>query len=150
MTRDMKIFPITAVLAADKASDCALIQLGDGTRKDFTPVPLAPNATIGESVTIISHPDESFYVLTRGVAARYAYTPDTGKVPWLNVTAEYAKGSSGAPVFNDKGQVVGMVESTRSVYYTETRKRQKDLQMVMRHCVPSAAIIKLAEPLINK
>ncbi|MBI1372077.1 MAG: hypothetical protein GC159_04865 [Phycisphaera sp.] len=143
INRDMEVFPVTAVLAADEKADIAVIQLGDGKSDSFCALPVAPHARVGEPVTIISHPDDHYYVLTRGVASRFALAEESGSVPWLCVTAEYAKGSSGAPVLNDKGQVVGMVSSTESIYYDDNGKRQKNFQMVMRYCVSSSSIVKL-------
>ena len=35
----------------------------------------------------------------------------------MGVTAEYARGSSGGPVMDDAGNVIGMVSSTNSIYY---------------------------------
>jgi len=37
-----------------------------------------------------------------------------------------------------------MVASTSSVFYTETKTVQKNLQMVFKQCVPAASILKLA------
>ena len=38
-------------------------------------------------------------------------------VPMMNVTADYAKGSSGGPIFNDRGDVIGLVANTVSIPY---------------------------------
>ena len=61
----------------------------------------------------------------------------------MTITADFAKGSSGAPVFDDRGNVAAMVASTSSVYYTQTKDTQKNLQMVFKQCVPAASILKL-------
>jgi S1-C subfamily serine protease len=57
----------------------------------------------------------------------------------MSITADYAKGSSGGPVFNDRGEVVGMVSSTSSLYYQtdspEAPKEKGPLQMVIKNCV---------------
>jgi hypothetical protein len=37
-----------------------------------------------------------------------------------------------------------MVASTSSIYYTETKTVQKNLQMVFKPCVPAASILKLS------
>jgi hypothetical protein len=46
-------------------------------------------------------------------------------------------------VVNEKGQVVGMVANTESIYYTNDNGKQENLQMVIRNCVPSASILQL-------
>jgi S1-C subfamily serine protease len=58
----------------------------------------------------------------------------------MAITADYAKGSSGAPVLDDTGSVVGIVSATNSIYYTPP---QKNLQMVIKSCIPVDAIWKL-------
>jgi S1-C subfamily serine protease len=61
----------------------------------------------------------------------------------MSITADYARGSSGSPVLDDSGAVVGMVADTRSIYYTIDHGAQQNLQMVVKECVPSASILKL-------
>lgn len=61
-------------------------------------------------------------------------------VPWLEITADYAAGSSGSPIVNDKGQVVGIVSMTNTIKYPN---EARDVQMVRKICVPSSAIAKL-------
>jgi S1-C subfamily serine protease len=59
------------------------------------------------------------------------------------VTADYAKGSSGGPVVNEAGKVVGMVSNTQSIYYGPRGKdgdQQGPLQMVVKNCVPVKAV----------
>ncbi|MBT3890365.1 MAG: hypothetical protein HOF72_07045, partial [Planctomycetaceae bacterium] len=59
------------------------------------------------------------------------------------ITADYAKGSSGSPVFNSLGEVIGLVSSTESIYYTQTNDVQKNLQMVFHNCVQGQAVLSL-------
>jgi V8-like Glu-specific endopeptidase len=61
----------------------------------------------------------------------------------MAITADFARGSSGSPVFNECGNVAGVVCSTQSIYYRETRGRQTDLQMVFKQCVPAEQVLKL-------
>ena len=63
----------------------------------------------------------------------------------MSVTADFARGSSGAPIFDGLGNVVGMVASTISVYYDDEDGRQKNLQMVLKNCVPARCILDLID-----
>lgn len=146
MTRDMRVVPVTEVLAANESDDVALIRLGG---KDFTPLPLARSAKVGERVHAITHPDGRFYHYARGEISRFFLArngPDRPAIRRIGITAEYAKGSSGGPILNDAGQVVAMVCSTSSVYYNKKSGQQLNLQMVFRDCVPYQSILDLFSP----
>jgi S1-C subfamily serine protease len=62
---------------------------------------------------------------------------------WMVISADYARGSSGAAVLNDSGEVVGMVASTHTILYN--RDQSDHPQMVARFCVPVEAIRRLIE-----
>lgn len=138
-----RVYPIVAVLAADKDADIAIVQLGSADKSAISPVfhplVLRPDAPVGEAVAIISHPEFHFYMFSTGIVAQYlaaqpGWTPNHA----MCVTAEYGGGSSGGPVFDACGRVVGMVSSTHTVNANRTQT-----QMVVRNCVPAAAILKL-------
>lgn len=140
MTSDGQILPVKQVLAANKADDVAIVQLEVPQGAKLRPLPLGSDARPGSKVGILSHPDSHFYTFTEGTVSRYS--AERGSV-WMQVTAEYARGSSGCPALNDKGEVIGMVASTESIYYNDENGEQKNLQMVVRTCVPVANIRKL-------
>jgi S1-C subfamily serine protease len=141
MTGDGRVAMVKEVLAADKVADVAIVKLeGEG----FTPLPVAADAPIGSGVRVISHPDGRFFTLTSGIVSRYTVTPNHGQpADRMCITADYAKGSSGGPVFDEKGRVVGLVSSTQSIYYNEENGRQRNLQMVVKLCVPSRSVLNL-------
>lgn len=142
MTSDGRVMPVTAVLAASEVDDVAVIKLdGDG----LTALPLRADAPIGTKVLAVHHPDEQYYTLTEGLISRYCmrHSKEHRQATCMVITAEFAKGSSGAPIFDDRGNVIGLVCSTRTIYYSEERK---DPQMVIRECAPAASVLKLLEP----
>jgi serine protease Do len=136
-----KVYVVKEILAADKLNDIAILQLDLPAGEKLQPAKIAAEAIPGEDVYVISHPVGRFFTLTKGVVSRNAmiHTPN-GSSKRLYITAEFAKGSSGAPIFNGRGEVVGMVASTQSIYYTETGDEQKNLQMVFRNCIPAASV----------
>ena len=139
MTSDGVMHPILEVVAASKRHDVAVIRVKGG---GYSYLPIAKFARPGSDVFVLSHPNGAYYYMTRGVVARYS---NSGRRPVLEITADYAAGSSGGPVVNERGQVVGVVTSTTSVYYHTPKEGQTrgDLQMVRKLCVPSAEILAL-------
>lgn len=146
MTNDRRVLPVEQVLAASRADDLAILKVA---ASDLVPLPLAASsaeAPIGSSVMVISHPDGQYYCCTAGIVSRYFKTRSEGQlVDAVAITADYARGSSGAPVLNARGQVVGVVQSTESIYYTETGQQQRDLQMVFKTCIPAGSLWKLLQ-----
>ena len=139
--REGKTYPVMEILAADKAADIAIFRV---KAADLVPLALGSPAEIGSGVRVISHPDRRFFMQTSGEVSRYHQQPARKNQPatiWMNITADYAKGSSGGPVIDDSGKVVGMVSSTQSIYYESNNGQPKGaLQMVVKNCVPAAAI----------
>ena len=104
-------------------------------------------APVGSTVSVISHPDGRFFCYTAGVVSRYMKIHAAGQTAdAMAITADYARGSSGAPVLNQQGQVVAVVSSTESIYYTQDGQRQMNLQMVFRTCMPVASLRRMLRP----
>ena len=145
MTSDGRVFPVKAVLAVSPVADVAICQIdgGDGLQ----PVALVGDARPGAHVRVLSHPGQALYTLTEGIVSRYFVSREDGKATTvLATTAEFAAGSSGGPLFDDRGNVIGMVASTSAVYSGADKpanEGQGELQMVMKQCVPAASILKL-------
>jgi len=135
-TRTGRVVPVTEVLAASARDDVVLFRAAAG---HLAPLALGA-AGVGEPVAVLSHPGNLFYVLTQGVVARYCL--DRG-APRMQITADYAGGSSGGPVLNSAGAVVGMVATTRDIYAHAQHGAHDNLQMVVKLCVPADAIRKL-------
>jgi serine protease Do len=139
---DGKTHRIIEVVAADEANDIAIFRVD---AKDLKPLPIGPDAKVGSSVEVVSHPERRFFTHTFGKVSRYHQLPgkaDKPKRVMMSITADYAKGSSGGPVLDAEGRVIGMVASTQSIYY-ESSARDKlkgPLQMVVKNCVPVSAI----------
>jgi serine protease Do len=113
--RDGNVYPLTDFLGGDKTADVAVVRIA---AKGLSPLPVAPaHAEVGAWVGLVSHPGDLFFVYTQGHVTRYSTNEnDDGKrEKWMNVTAEYASGSSGAPVLDRYGAVVGMACLTLSI-----------------------------------
>ncbi len=91
---------------------------------------------------VISHPDGRFFSYSEGVIARY-FTDRKNRAPRMQITADYARGSSGSGVFNQAGALTGLVSATTSIYYHQSKEEHDNLQMVIKSCIPVAAIWEL-------
>ncbi|MFT5130886.1 MAG: serine protease Do, partial [Rhodothermales bacterium] len=79
-----------------------------------------------------------------GIISRYFTLRKAGEQSRrMSITADFAKGSSGAPVINPHGAVAGVVASTTSVYYSKKDGVDKNLQMVIKNCIPAQAVLDL-------
>jgi len=156
MTADGHVYPVKRILAVAPTPDIAICKL-DGTT-GLKPLPVVPNAKPGAHVRVLSHPDNALYSLTEGILSRYFVSRVEGKATtMLTTTADFAVGSSGGPLFDDCGNVIGMVASTSSVYASQeedsgkgeasaspdTSGSSRDLQMVLKMCVTPSDILKL-------
>lgn len=183
-----KTYPVIEVVATDLLQDIAVLRID---AKNLKPLSLSAEIPeVGTPISLISHPEGRYYLLTKGNVSRYykttysstilndmlkgmqSSTPPTApqhqpsvnassgneaavraaaeisssperRQTWMNITAEYARGSSGAPILDTRGRVVGMVSSTQSIY-SGGRFRPENpgesspgaFQMCIRNCVP--------------
>lgn len=136
LTGDGRIAPVREVLAANREADLVILR-AEGSA--FTPLPLGKEVVAGSPVRVISHPNHHFYSLTEGITSRHFITTRNRKrISMIAITADFAKGSSGAPVFDEFGNVIASVNSTLSSYYdTSDDGHKENLQMVFKNCVAS-------------
>ena len=143
MTDDGRMFGVREVLAASKAHDTAILQLeGSG----LVPLPVATNAPVGAPVFVVSHPSKNFYTFTSGMVSRYFVSEeDKVQTTMMSITAEFGRGSSGCPVFNECGTVVGMAESILPTTSKGTDGTEKP-SLVFKHARPADVLLQLVRP----
>jgi hypothetical protein len=61
----------------------------------------------GSNVTVIGNPKEHYGTVTTGIVSALRPHPNAGSV--MQISAPISHGSSGSPVLNDNGEVIGMV-----------------------------------------
>ena len=110
-----EVFPVVNALGADPTADIALIRVAG---KGFTPLPLAADEKVGAWVAVLSHPGNQFFTFTQGHVTRYTQNTIDGKRQrWMSLSADFAYGSSGGPVLNRFGAVVGIATVTANIDY---------------------------------
>jgi S1-C subfamily serine protease len=144
MTDRREVLPVRRILAANQTDDVAILKVD---AEGLTPLPVAAAldaAPVGSPVGVISHPAERFYCYTSGVVSRYSMNQlAEQKADTVWITADFARGSSGAPVLNPKGQVVAVVRSTESIYHGGGAGQRNNLQMIFKTCTPTANLYGL-------
>jgi hypothetical protein len=102
-----KVFPVAGLLAIDEEGDLALISVDmppDRPRAAELAVVLPDE---GEQIVVIGNPLKLEGSVTDGIVSAVREVPNVGKI--IQITAPISHGNSGSPVFNMKGQVVGVV-----------------------------------------
>lgn len=144
MTGDNKVYAVTEVLSANKDLDLAILKLDVG-RDRLTPLPLGDDPEVGSEVFVLSNPHMMFDFFSKGIVARkYSRHASVGSkqtFPEMEITADFAAGSSGAAVVDNKCNVVSTVATTWSLYYDARNKT--DLQMVLKGTKPTLCLKEL-------
>jgi hypothetical protein len=104
------IYPIEEILAADEKKDTCLFRI---KAEGLKPLPLGKSIPPGSKVRVVSHPGYFFWFFSAGQVGNHF---EEGGVSWVNITADFGQGSSGAPVFDEFGNVVGQVTSTLTLF----------------------------------
>lgn len=103
---DGKKFPVRGILAIDGEGDLALLQVDvpEGTARPLTIVRTAPQE--GESIVVIGNPFGLEGSVSNGIVSAVREIPGYGRI--IQITASISPGSSGSPVVNMSGQVIGV------------------------------------------
>lgn len=144
-TREGRSYAVTAILGYSEGADLAFIKVD--TRGDkLACLPLSEPLEAGAEVSIISNPKQLFYIYGHGVVARNTiYNSRNPNTRRMEITPDYAEGSSGAPIIDCYGNVAGMVASTVGLYFDQEHKRDlqknapKDFARIVDNALGSAA-----------
>lgn len=111
---DINIGYSAEVVATDKVNDIAIIKINDADFKGFGQIPYAVQqrmADVGEDVFVLGYPLTQALgneiKLTNGiVSSRTGYQ---GDIATYQISAPIQPGNSGGPMFDSKGNVIGIV-----------------------------------------
>ncbi|MFV0553920.1 MAG: serine protease [Mangrovibacterium sp.] len=138
MDINQNIYPVVEVLAASKSNDLVMFRV-DVQGEKLKPLSIGHDQLIGEPINLISHPDHKFYTYTQGHVTRKYFRPGTSSVR-QSISAEFAHGSSGAPILDSCGNVVGVVAATQNVYYLPNNQ---GYQMTLKEIIPVSCLKEL-------
>jgi hypothetical protein len=152
------VFPVQSVLAADTDADTCFVQID---ARGLKPLPLRSEVRVGERVYCLSHPGGFHFMFTEGMVSRLNRRRDqpvdsqgktnetlTRPVLYLNVSAEFAPGSSGAAIVDEAGNAVGQVSSmAESGEPTKGDENTEPSPSVpIRFCIAADEILRLSDP----
>lgn len=102
-----RVYPVAGILAVDEEGDLALlsVELPPGRVRSSELATVLPDE--GESIFVIGNPLKLEGSVSDGIVSAVRELPNIGKI--IQITAPISHGNSGSPVFNLKGQVVGVV-----------------------------------------
>jgi S1-C subfamily serine protease len=153
-----RVFPVQSVLAADTDSDTCFVKIDAPGLK---PLPLRSGVRAGERVYCLSHPGGYYFMFTQGMVARlnrkrnevldeHGHTNGllTRPILFLNVTAEFAPGSSGAAIADEGGNVVGQVASIADAGEPPAGNTNAppSPSVPVRFCTATEEILRLTQP----
>ena len=143
------LFPVVKVVAADPANDLALLQL---EAKDLPCLSLAPpgSAEAGTRIAVIGSPLGLEGTLTEGIVSARRKLPGQ-KREVLQISAAISQGSSGSPVLDAQGHVVGvasflLAEGQSLHFATPSEKLQALLRRTGRASSPAPAVSQKTPP----
>src|SRR5688500_8440075 len=125
------IYQVKGVLAIDAEGDIALLKV-DAPPNQVRPLLLdRTSPQEGESIVVIGNPFGLEGSVTNGIVSAVRDIPTFGRI--IQITAPISPGSSGSPVVNMQGQVIGVatlqVTSGQSVNFAIPSERISQLQV---------------------
>ena len=133
---DFSVLYTASIVAIDKVNDLAIVKISDHRFKGFGILPYAINirmAEVGDDIFVLGYPltqtmgDE--IKLTNGIIS--SRTGFQGDAALYQITAPLQPGNSGGPLFDSKGNVVGVIcahhKGTENVGYAIKTSYLKNL-----------------------
>ncbi|MDZ4290151.1 MAG: serine protease [Prosthecobacter sp.] len=126
VTEDDEVLPVTDILAASDALDTAIVRVASTALK---PLPLAKDTQPGDRVWCFSDPEGKRGYFSDGIVSRFVSRPslsrkeleamklpaDSPRPVWVETTTDWAPGSSGSAIVDDRGNVAGHVSEIQTV-----------------------------------
>ena len=103
-----KVFPVSGTLAVDEEGDLALLSVEMSPNDRARSTELAKELPDeGEPIFVIGNPLKLEGSVSDGIVSAVREVPNSYRI--IQITAPISHGNSGSPVFNQRGQVLGVV-----------------------------------------
>lgn len=137
-----EIFTTTAILGSDARSDAALVRVVAGGLK---PLPLRGDVELGEPAYCFSDPLKHRGYFSAGIVNRL-FSNDAKEDPSsqrLNVSTDWAQGSSGSAVLDENGNVIGHVARIQT--FNSNPPPSTGTTLVMHEAIPAKTVLNLVK-----
>ena len=102
-----KVFPVSGTLAVDEEGDLALLSIDMPLERSRATELASELPDEGEPIFVIGNPLKLEGSVSDGIVSAVREVPNSYRI--IQITAPISHGNSGSPVFNLKGQVLGVV-----------------------------------------
>jgi tetratricopeptide (TPR) repeat protein len=102
-----KVFPVNGTLAVDEEGDLALLSVDMPLERSRTTELATELPDEGEPIFVIGNPLKLEGSVSDGIVSAVREVPNSYRI--IQITAPISHGNSGSPVFNLRGQVLGVV-----------------------------------------
>lgn len=102
-----RIYPVGGVLSTDEEGDLALLGVGVPAERAHAVEVSQAVPEEGERIFVIGNPLRLEGSISDGIVSAVREVPNLGRI--IQITAPISHGNSGSPLFNMRGQVVGVV-----------------------------------------
>jgi S1-C subfamily serine protease len=102
-----KVFPVNGALAVDEEGDLALLSVDTPSERPRSTELAKELPDEGESIFVIGNPLKLEGSVSDGIVSAVREVPNSYRI--IQITAPISHGNSGSPVFNLRGQVLGVV-----------------------------------------
>ena len=121
------------VLGWDQENDLAAIRISGSKAKDSIKIAKTP-VQAGDPIVVVGNPSGLIGSVSTGIVAALR---ELEKSSWIQMTAPISSGSSGSPVLNERGEVVGVVSfmiSGKTRQNTNFASSSKVVHRLIREC----------------
>jgi S1-C subfamily serine protease len=142
---DHEVLSVSGVLGADATADAALLRVETA---QLHPLPLTEEVEVGDPVFCLSEPSGERPYFSAGIVNRFARDADvkknTPRAHRINVSTDWAPGSSGSAVLDACGNAIGHVGSISSLGNHPKGNEKPAHYMTLHWAIPAKHVLELA------
>jgi len=143
------------ILVFDKINDIALLKISDNSFKQIDSIPYVINnnlSMVGENIFVLGYPllatmGEEIKLTNGIISSKTGYQ---GDITSYQISAPAQPGNSGGPLFNNNGEVIGIVNSKLFITENVTYAIKSNLLNNLIQLLPNPPVIKSINLLANK